>query len=158
MDDGSVKDLVDKIEMGEITPKDTVKILQERGLTEKAVLRGGAWSYLLWVIPCFLPGFAKLTDLEILRVFAELPRMHFPSAVIYLSVLLFIAAIPLTASGMYFNVRKGGCRTEDHTVILIKGGPYRIVRHPSNVAWSIFFIMLPISLSPYVPFTILSVF
>ena len=158
MDNGSMKELVEKLEMGEITPKDTVKILQESGLTEKAILKGGAWSYLLWVIPCFLPGFAKLTGLEILRVFAELPRMHFPSTVIYLSILLFIAAIPLTASGMYFNVKKGGCRTEDHTVILIKDGPYKIVRHPSNVAWSIFFVMLPISLSQYVPFTILSVF
>jgi len=158
MDDGSVKELVEKLEIGEITPKDTVKILKERGLTEKAVLKGGAWGYLLWLIPCFLPGFAKLTSLEILSIFAELPRVHFPSTVIYLSSILFIAAIPLTALGMYFNVKKGGCRTEDHTVILIMDGPYKIVSHPCNAAWSGFFVTLPIILSQHIPFTVLSVF
>lgn len=158
MDDGLVKELVEKLEIGEITPKDTVEILKERDLTEKAVLKVGAWVYLLWLIPCFLPGFAKLTSLETLSIFAELPRMHFPSTVIYLSIILFIAAIPLTALGMYFNVKKGGCQAEDHTVILIKEGPYKIVRHPSNVAWSVFFVTLPISLSQNVPFTVLSVF
>ena len=158
MDEGFVKELAEKLETGEITPKDTVEVLKKRGLTEKALLKGGAWGYLLWIIPCFLPGFAKATGLELLSIFAELPRMHFPSIVINLSIILFIAAIPLTASGMYFNVKKGGCRTEDHTVILIKDGPYKIVRHPSNVAWSIFFVTLPISLSQHVPFTVLSVF
>lgn len=43
-------------------------------------------------------------------------------------------------------------------MILIKDGPYKIDRHPSNVAWSIFFVTLPISLSQHVPFTVLSVF
>jgi protein-S-isoprenylcysteine O-methyltransferase Ste14 len=49
------------------------------------------------------------------------------------------------------------CKAEDHTVVLLKQGPYAIIRHPSLFSWSIFFITIPIFLSQYVGFTILSV-
>jgi protein-S-isoprenylcysteine O-methyltransferase Ste14 len=58
---------------------------------------------------------------------------------------------------MYYNIKKGGCGVEDHTVILLKSGPYAIVRHPGVVSFTIIFAVIPIILSGVVPFTILSV-
>ena len=51
----------------------------------------------------------------------------------------------------------GGCSSEDHTVVLLRRGPYAIIRHPSHFAWSVFFVTIPIFLSRYVTFTFLSI-
>jgi protein-S-isoprenylcysteine O-methyltransferase Ste14 len=154
---GKVKDLVEKMEKGEIKSKEIIKELEERKLTEKAILKYEAWGYVVWAILCFLPSVAKLPNLDFLSFLTQLPTIEFPLVVIYIAAILFIAVIPLTASGMYSNVKHGGCRSEDHTIILLKKGAYRIMRHPSHLAWSIFFTTLPIMLSEYVPFTPLSV-
>ena len=156
--EGQVKDLMEKLESKEITAKEVVEALEERELTEKTVFQSGYWGYLIWLVPCFITGFAKATSLSFLSWFANLPSIIFSPIISYIALALFIVSIPLTVSGMYYNVKKGGCETEDHTVILLRSGPYGIVRHPSHVAWSIFFITLPIFLSKYIPFTILSVF
>lgn len=159
--EGEVKDLKEKLETGEITPKEIKKTLEERRLTEKAIFKGGAWGYLVWVILCFLPAVAKFSGLGILNFFTQLAVIKFPAIVIYVSIVLFITAIPLTASSTLYNIKKGGCHSEDETIILLKRGSYSIVRHPSHVAWSIFFATIPMILSgyfsAYVPFTILSV-
>jgi protein-S-isoprenylcysteine O-methyltransferase Ste14 len=152
-----VRELAEKLKEGGITPKEAIQTLEEWGLTEKAVLRYGAWGYLIWLVPCFLPWVAKHFQLQALSFLADLPQIVFPPAVIYLAVALFVAALPLTAWGIRYNTRKGGCRNEDNTVVLLSSGPYAIVRHPSLVAWSVFFVTLPIFLSPVVPFTVLSV-
>ena len=110
-----------------------------------------------WAILCFLPAIAKATKLEFLSFFAQLHAIQFPAIVVYSSLILFVAMIPLTVWGIYSNIKKGGCGVEDHTAILVKSGPYSIVRHPSGVAWTIFFATAPIIVSGAVPFTILSV-
>jgi protein-S-isoprenylcysteine O-methyltransferase Ste14 len=155
--DGQVDDLVRGIETGTMMADQVVSCLEERGLTEKAVLRYSSWAYLIWLIPCFLPWLSGLWRLEILDFLARLPRFIFPSLITYITVALFIAAVPLTVLGMYYNRKSGGCNSEDHTVFLLRRGPYAIIRHPSHFAWSIFFVTIPIFLSRYVPFTFLSV-
>ncbi len=44
-DDGQVKDLVEKLQAGELTPKEAKKRLKERGLLEKE-----AWEIIPWVV------------------------------------------------------------------------------------------------------------
>ena len=155
--EGEVQDLLWKMERQEITSKEIVRELEERRLTERAVLKGGASLYLPWVILCFLPAIAQSSGFRTLNFLTQLPVIEVPTSVTYVAVVLFIAAIPLTVSGMYFNIKKGGCRSEDETIVLLRSGPYRIVRHPSNLAWSVFFVTIPIMLRGYVVFTILSV-
>ncbi len=152
-----VRELAEKLKEGEVTPKEAIRTLEKWGLTEKAVLRYGALGYLIWIVPCFLPWLAKSYRWQALSFLADLPRIEFPPIVMYLSIALFVAALPLTAWGIYYNSRKGGCSNEDNTVVLLKSGPYAIVRHPSLVAWSVFFMTIPIFLSSVVPFTVLSV-
>jgi protein-S-isoprenylcysteine O-methyltransferase Ste14 len=42
-------------------------------------------------------------------------------------------------------------------VFLLMSGPYALLRHPSHLAWSVILLTLPIFISPYLPFTLLSV-
>jgi protein-S-isoprenylcysteine O-methyltransferase Ste14 len=155
--DGQVVDLARGLETGTITTDQAVSCLEERGLTEKAVLRHSSWAYLIWLIPCFLPWLSGLWRLKILDFLTRLPRLIFPSFVTYIAAALFIAAIPLTAWSMYCNRKAGGCNSEDHTVFLLRRGPYAIIRHPSHFAWSVFFVTIPVFLSRYVSFTFLSI-
>lgn len=85
----------------------------------------------------------------------QLPVVHFPLVVICISIVL-------SALGMYIGVwatrmhyKRGGLK-HDETVILIKDGPYSVMRH-SGVASMILPILLPIILSEFVPFTHLSI-
>jgi len=139
---GKGRDLVEKIRTGELK------------------YRTPLWNYIgcaAWAVLCFLPTIAKHSGLGILSFFAQLSTIKFPSIVIYLSIAPFIAAIPPAISSMRYRIRRGGCHSEDDTVILLKSGLYRIVRHPTDAAFTIFFITLPIILSQYIPFTILSI-
>lgn len=154
--ESKVKDLVEKVEKGEITSDEAQKELRKRGLGHEETWEDFI-GYVMWGVLCFLPGFAKLTGLGILSFFVRLPAMEFSLIVIYLSIALFIAMIPLAVLQYYFNSKKGGCGHEDHTVILLENGPYGIVRHPGVVAWTVFFSTIPIILSGVVPFTILSI-
>ena len=105
--DGQVDDLIRGLETGTITAHQAISCLEERGLTEKAVLRHSSWAYLIWLIPCFLPWLAGFWRLEVLGFLTRLPSLIFPSVVTYIAVALFIAAIPLTAWGMFDNRKRG---------------------------------------------------
>jgi len=43
------------------------------------------------------------------------------------------------------------------SVVIIREGPYRVIRHPGYLAELIYFPLLPIVLSRWVPFTILAI-
>lgn len=43
------------------------------------------------------------------------------------------------------------------TVVIVREGPYRVIRHPGYLAEMVYFSLLPIVLSEWVPFTILAV-
>jgi len=154
--EGKVRDLAEKLRKGDITPKEAQRELRKRGLGHEETWKDFI-GFVVWGVLCFLPGFAKQTGLGILSFFAQLPPMEFPPIVIYISIALIIAMIPPAVVHYYFNSRKGGCGSEDHTVILLKNGPYAIVRHPGGVAWITGFLASTIAISDHMPFTILSV-
>ncbi|MEA3420912.1 MAG: hypothetical protein U9Q97_04445, partial [Acidobacteriota bacterium] len=129
---------------GEITPKEAKKGLKERGLLEKE-----AWEIIPWAIYVilWLPLNFMFSD--------QLPVIHFPLIVIIISIVL-------SGLGMYIGIwatrmhyKRGGLK-HDETVILIKDGPYSVMRHPGFGAM-LLPILLPIILSEYVPFSPLSV-
>jgi len=114
-------------------------------------------GYVVWAVLCFLPAGAKFSGLEVLSFFAQLSTIKFPSIVIYAAIAFFIAAIAPTISSMRYRIKSGGCHSEDDTVILLRSGLYRIVRHPTDTAFTVFFVTPPIFLSKLIPFTILSI-
>ena len=125
--DGQVGDLTRELRNGTISADEAVARLEERGLTEKAVLRFSSWAYLIWIIPCFLPWLAGFWRHKAFDILAQLPRINFPSIIIYLALALFVAVIPLTAWGIYYNKKMGGCKSEDQTVFLLREGPYALI-------------------------------
>jgi protein-S-isoprenylcysteine O-methyltransferase Ste14 len=151
-----VKELGEKVRRGEITSDEARRELRKMGLGHEETWKDFI-GYVVWGILCFLPAFAKETKLGFLSFFAQLPAIQFPAIVVYLSIILVIVMIPLMAWFTYYNIKKGGCGVEDHTVILLKSGPYAIVRHPGVVSFTIIFLAIPIILSGAAPFTILSV-
>ena len=148
--------LAEKLERGELTPKEILKILDEQALKHRENWKDFIGT-IVWGILCFFPATAKFSNLEILNFFAQLPAIKFPMAVIYSTVIVIVLVVCIEVYVVHWRKKKGGLGSEDDTIILLKEGPFGIVRHPSVVDWTIGFIAITISLSNYVPFTILSV-
>jgi protein-S-isoprenylcysteine O-methyltransferase Ste14 len=106
----------------------------------------------LWL----LPAIAEWSGWEFLSFFAQLPRVHFPMAVIVIGAILFIAAVSLEVKLNSMRQKQGGCHDMHETVVIVKEGPYRVIRHPGYLAEIGYFGVLPIVLSKWVPFTILA--
>jgi len=142
--EGKVKDLVEKLQIGEITSKDGLKELGKRGLLESE-----RWEIIPWAIYLILwiPFNFMFAD--------RLTRIHFPPIVIYISLAIGLLGILLCIGVTRMHYKRGGLN-HDETVILLKEGPYRVMRHPAG-AGMILPILLPIILSAYVPFSFLSV-
>lgn len=143
-EESRVKDLAEKLQIGEITSKDGLKELKKRGLLEPE-----RWEIIPWAIYfiLWLPLNYMFTD--------RLPKIHFPPIVIYISLAIGLLGILLCIGVTRMHYKRGGLN-HDETVILIKEGPYRIMRHPAGVGM-ILPILLPIILSEYIPFSFLSV-
>jgi hypothetical protein len=97
---------VEKLRKGEITSDEARREIRKRGLGHEETWKDFI-GYVVWGILCFLPAIARGTGLGILSFFAQLPAIEFPAIVVYLSIILFIVMIPLTAWGMYFNSKRG---------------------------------------------------
>jgi protein-S-isoprenylcysteine O-methyltransferase Ste14 len=154
--ESKVRDLVEKLEAGELTRQETLRMLEERGIKH----RENWWEFLgaiLWGILCFLPAVARLSNLEIVNLFLQVATIRFPLAAIYLARVLVVLAICMEVYVVYWRMRRGGLRSEDDTIVLLKEGPHRIVRHPSGVDWAIGGVAITVAISECVPFTILSV-
>lgn len=151
--EGKVNDLVEKLERGEITSKDALKELKKRGLLEPETWEIIPWAayFVLWLLP-FVSSQSKL---DFLAFFAQLPSISFPEIVIYISVAIGILGILIGIWVSRMHSKMGGLN-HDETVILLKEGPYGVMRHPATL-YMILPSLLPIILSTYIPFTPLAV-
>lgn len=151
--EGQVKDLVKKLKRGEITSKDARKELGKRGLLEPETWEIIPWmAYLvLWLLP-FVSSQSKL---DFLAFFAQLQSISFPAIVIYVSLAIGLIGIFLGIWATRMHYKSGGLH-HDETVILLKEGPYRVMRHPAT-GFMMLPILLPIILSAYIPFSPLSI-
>jgi protein-S-isoprenylcysteine O-methyltransferase Ste14 len=149
--------------VGEVLKKDhiTTKELKEE-LGKKNVnftkLFSRSYGGLLFVVAIIwlLPAIAQYSGWVFLNFFARLPVVEFPIPVIVIGAIFFIAAISLEAKVTLIRKREGGCDDTHETVIVIREGPYRIIRHPGHLAEMSYFSLLPILLSRWVPFTVMA--
>jgi len=152
-DEGQVSDLVDKLKSGEITSKDGLKELKKRGLLEPERWEIIPWA--IYLILWLLPMVSRQTNLEFLAFFAKLPSFIFPTVVIYISIAIGVIGILIGIWVSRMHSKMGGLK-HDETVILLKEGPYGVMRHPA-IGYMILPILLPIILSTYITFTPLAV-
>ena len=107
----------------------------------------------LWL----LPAIAKYSGWGFLDFFARLSRVDFPIVVIVIGAIFFIVAVALEAKVTSARQRRGGCHDTHETVVIVREGPYRVIRHPGYLAELVYFTLLPLVLSKWLPFTILAI-
>jgi len=155
--ESKVEDLVEKLETGQLTRKEIIAALEERGIRHRENWKDFLGT-ILWGILCFLPAVARISNLEIADLFLQLPTMEFPLAAIYAAIILVVLTICLEVYvTVYWRMSRGGVHSEDDTVVLLVVGPYRVVRHPSVLNWTIGLVAITVAISDHVPFTVWSV-
>ena len=115
---------------------------------------------ILWialVVLWLLPAVAKYSGWGFLSFFAQLLRVDFPIVVIIIGAVFFITSISLEAKVSFLRQRWGGCHDTHESVVIVREGPYRVIRHPGYLAELIYFPLLPIVLSKWIPFTIFAI-
>ena len=142
--EGGVKDLVEKLKKGEITTKEGYKELKKRKLLEKE-----KWEFIPWALYVILwvPFNIQFSE--------QLPSFKFPLFIIYISIIISALGVYIGIWSTRMHYKKGGLK-HDETVILIRDGPYSVMRHP-GMTFMILFFLLPIILSEIIAFTPLSV-
>ena len=116
------------------------------------------YNVLFWslVVLWLLPAIARYSGWGFLSPFARLPRVDFPVTVIVIGAMLFTAAVALETKVSSMRRKLGGCHDTHESVVIVREGPYGVIRHPGYLAELIYFPLLPIVLSRWVPFTILA--
>jgi len=159
-DEGKLRDLAEKRLRNEITAREAYDEVYRRGLqhgNDSSPIT--AFVMLAGAILCYITLFAGSLNLPFLSPLFQLPRIIFPAAVIYPAIILLILTFVGLVHTTYLRATKGGSgwKGESETVILVREGPYAIVRHGAVLSFSGFFTFLTVILSPYVPFNIISV-
>lgn len=156
--EGEVKDLVEKLERGELTKDEVLAEMKKRGLFHHAnePIPGifALTGVFVWGVLCFLPFACKILNLGI----PEIPSVQISIELAYLAILLAVVMVPPLFYS--FNLRERRSVTGDENIVLVKSGAYGIVRHPAFLAGLLMFVTLPIiinGLTLILPFTLLSI-
>lgn len=152
--EGLVKEILGE---GELSAQEIREELRRRDVSfVRAYDRAFSRLFLVLAVLWLLPAIGRWTGWGFLGFFARLPRVDFPTAVIVVGAVLFIAAVSLEAKLVSMRQKRGGCQDTHETVVIVREGPYRVIRHPGYLSEIVYFGLLPIVLSKWVPFTILA--
>jgi protein-S-isoprenylcysteine O-methyltransferase Ste14 len=153
-EDGLVREILSR---GDLDAKQMKEELWARDISfVRAYDRAFSGLFLVLVVLWLLPAIGRWTSWGFLGFFARLPRVDFPIAVIVIGAVFFIAAVALEVELVSMRQKRGGCHDAHETVVIVREGPYRVIRHPGYLAEMVYFSLLPIVLSKWVPFTILA--
>ena len=161
-EEGAVKDLAEKYKKGELSPKEVKEESKRRGFTvdKLSFTPVGLLFSTMGIIGfflCILPTVYKYSRLELLSFSNQFMTIDIPLIVIVIFVVIAIALTPLFVYSSRLRRHIGGCESEDFTVVLIKEGPYSMVRHPTHLSALAWVIAVVFFISPWVSFTFLSI-
>ena len=152
--EGLVKEILSK---GNLTAKEVKEELWKKNVSfVRSYDRPVCMLFYPLVALWLLPAIAKYSGWGFLNFFARLTKVDFPIVVIVIGAIFFIAAVALEAKVTSARQRRGGCHDTHETVVIVREGPYRVIRHPGYLAELVYFALLPIVLSKWIPFTILA--
>ncbi len=172
--EGAVKDLAEKYKKGEASAKEIKEEVKKRGIvvdsmstTPMSMLTyfiafTGLFLHILPIIYIyfneqpflFLPSVIRNPLLDFLNLFQPI---EISLIIICVAIIISIALSPLMIISTRLRKKKGGCKSEDHTVVLIKEGPYGIIRNPTHFTVLFWVITILIVASPWLHFTYLSI-
>jgi len=154
-DEGLVGEIMSK---GDLDTKQVKEELWARNISfVRSYDRAFSGLFLVLAALWLLPAIGQWTGWAFLRLFAQLPRLNFPMVVILIGAIFVIVAIALEAKAGSMRQKRGGCHDLHESVVIVREGPYKVIRHPGYLAELVYFPLLPIVLSRWVPFTILAV-
>ena len=153
--DGVVREILGR---GDLSVSEIKQELWNRDVSfvksyDRALVRLFAVLGVVWL----LPAIARWSGWGFLAVFARLPRVEFPILMVALAAVFFFAGLLFDMMLSVMRGRQGGCNDMHETVVLVRKGPYRVIRHPGYLAEIVYFTLAPLMLSVWVPFTILAV-
>lgn len=153
-EEGLVNDILSR---GDLTAEEMEGELQKKDLCfTSSYDRPLTVLFLVLIILWLLPAVARWTGWGVLSFFARLPRVDFPVAVIVVAGAFVVAAVCLEAKVSSMRHKRGGLQDVHETMIIVREGPYRVVRHPGYLAEITYFALIPVLLSRWVPYTILA--
>ena len=154
-DEGQVGEILSR---GDLDEKQMKEELWTKGISfVRSYDRAFSGLFLVLAVVWLLPAIGRWTGWGFLRLFAQLPRLNFPMVVILIGAIFVIVAIALDAKAGSMRQKRGGCHDLHESVVIVREGPYKVIRHPGYLAELVYFPLLPIVLSRWVPFTILAV-
>jgi protein-S-isoprenylcysteine O-methyltransferase Ste14 len=143
------------LESGELSEEALVEQLWQQDISfVRTYDRPLTWLILALAILWLLPAVAQWLGWAWLQPLALLPRVSFSRPVMVVSTVPFAASIALETWLSVLRYRQGGCKDLHETVLLIREGPYAVIRHPGYLADLFFFALLPVLVHRWVPFTI----
>ena len=153
--EGLVKEILEK---GGLTAKEVKEELWRRDVSfvrsyDRTIRVLFTAPIVLWL----LPAIATYSGWRFLNFFAQLPRVSFPISAMVIGAIFLVATISLEAKVTLTRQRLGGCHDTHESVVIVREGPYKVVRHPGYLAQLIYFPLIPIILSKWVPFTIFAI-
>lgn len=152
--EGLVKEVLSK---GDLTAQEIKEELWKKDVSfVRSYDRAFGGLFLTLVVLWLLPAIAEWSGWGFLSFFARLPRVDFPATIIVIGAVFLIAAVSLDVIVGFMRQKQGGCHDMHETVVVVREGPYRVIRHPGYLAEIIYFGLLPVLVSKWVPFTILA--
>ena len=153
--EGLVKEILSQ---GDLTAKEVKGELWKKNVSfVRSYDRAASMLFYPLAVLWLLPAIAKYSGWGFLNFFARLSRVDFPIVVIVIGAIFFIAAVALEAKVASARQRRGGCHDMHETAVIVREGPYRVIRHPGYLAELVYLPLLPIVLSKWLPFTILAI-
>lgn len=104
-----------------------------------------------------LPTLAKVSGLSALEGLSQMTRIRFPMPVLVVSAALFVMALVLEVKVVSMRRRLGGLDDAHESLVIVREGPYAIIRHPGYLAEVVYFTLLPVILSEWIGFTMLAI-
>jgi protein-S-isoprenylcysteine O-methyltransferase Ste14 len=108
---------------------------------------------LLWILPStpLLFGWSGVDFLLSVPVIT----VPFPAVASAWGLALLLQLLAFSSNRLRLN--EGGCKDSENTAVLITKGPYSVVRHPHTIGGLAVIVLLPVMLSIFIRYTVLSV-
>lgn len=146
------------LERGDLTEADIKEQLKRRGISfVNRYNRKYSALVVVSIAVWLLPTLAQVSGLSALKGLSQLARIRFPMPVLVVSAALFVIALVIEVKVASMRLRLGGLDDAHESLVIIREGPYAVIRHPGYLAEVVYFTLLPVVLSKWISFTILAI-
>lgn len=152
---GLVKEI---LERDDLTEADIKEQLKRRGISfVNRYNRKYSALVVVSVAVWLLPTLAEVSGLSALESLSQMTRIRFPMPVLVFSAALFLMALVLEVKVVSMRLRLGGLDDAHESLVIVREGPYAVIRHPGYLAEVVYFTLLPVVLSEWIGFTMLAI-